>query len=59
MASKDSLMTAANIAKDLGVSPAKVKKFIEDKKIKPDQSKGACKYYGAKTYTKIKSGLKK
>ena len=58
MSSKDDLKTAGNIAKDLGVSPAKVKKFIDDKNIKPDHSKGACKYYGAKTINKIKSGLK-
>jgi predicted transcriptional regulator len=58
MTAKESLMTAGNIAKDLGIPPAKVKKFIEENKIKPDESKGACKYYGPKTYKKIKSGLK-
>ena len=58
MSSKDDLKTAGNIAKELGISPAKVKKFSDDKSIKPDHSKEACKYYGPKTFNKIKSGLK-
>lgn len=58
MTAKEALMTAANIAKDLGVSPAKVKKCIDEQKIKPDASKGACKYYGQKAYNQIKSSLK-
>ena len=58
MSAKESLMTAGNIAKDLGISPAKVKKFIDENSIKSDTSKGMCKYYGPKTYKKIKSGLK-
>ena len=58
MTAKESLMTAGGIAKDIGISPAKVKKYIEENNIKPDESKGVCKYYGAKAYKKIKSGLK-
>ena len=58
MAKKDELLTAGKIAKKLGVAPAKVSKFIKEKKIKPDQKKGACSYYGPATVRKIHKGIK-
>lgn len=51
------LLTGGKIANELGISPAKVKKLIEELKIEPDQVKGACKYYGLKTIEKIKKTL--
>lgn len=51
------MLTGGKIAKELGVSPAKVKKMIEELKIEPDQVKGACKYYGHKTVDKIKKAM--
>ena len=43
------LLTAANIAKALGVSDAKVKKAIQTLGIKPQAKKGVCSYYGKDT----------
>ena len=51
------LLTGGKIAKDLGVSPAKVKKMIAELELKPDEVKGACKYYGPKNVEKIKKAL--
>lgn len=58
MAKKEDLLTAGKIAKKLGVAPGKVSKYIKEKKIKPDQKKGSCSYYGAATVRKIVKGLK-
>jgi Mn-dependent DtxR family transcriptional regulator len=51
-------ITAANIAKELGASPAKVKKAIEELKIQPVAKKGVCTYYGKDAVKKIKAALK-
>ncbi len=51
-------ITAGNIAKELGVPPAKVKKAIEDLKIQPVAKKGACTYYGRDAVKKVKAALK-
>ena len=51
------MYTAGNLAKALGVSPAKVKKFMEAEGIQPDAVKGACKYYGSETLEKVKAAL--
>jgi len=52
------LLTAANIAKVLGVSDAKVKKAIQSLGIKPQAKKGVCSYYGKDTVAKVKGALK-
>ena len=51
-------ITAANIAKELGASPAKVKKAIEELNLKPVAKKGVCTYYGKDAVKKIKAALK-
>ena len=55
---KDEGITAANIAKELGASPAKVKKAIEELKIAPVAKKGVCTYYSKDAIKKIKAALK-
>lgn len=52
------LLTAANIAKQLGVSDGKVKKAIAELKIAPDAKKGVCCYYGAAAVKKIATAVK-
>ena len=47
-----------NIAKSLGVPDAKVKKAIQDPKIKPGAKKGVCNYYGKDIFAKVKAALK-
>ena len=55
---KSDLMTAGNIAKQLAVSDAKVKKAIADLKIKPAAKKGVCSYYTQDVLPKIKAAIK-
>ena len=55
---KPDLFTAANIAKSLGISDAKVKKAIQTLGIKPQVKKGVCNYYGKDTVAKVKAALK-
>lgn len=55
---KTNLMTAGNIAKELAVSDAKVKKAIADLKIKPLAKKGVCSYYSGDILAKIKAVVK-
>lgn len=57
MEQKD-LLTAGNIAKQLGVSDAKVKKAIQELKISPTAKKGVCSYYPKSVIVKIKGALK-
>jgi hypothetical protein len=52
------LLTAGNIAKQLGVSDAKVKKAIQELKISPTAKKGVCSYYPKSVIVKIKGALK-
>lgn len=52
------LLTAGNIAKELGVSDTKVKKAIQELGIKPKAKKGVCNYYSKNTVPKIKAALK-
>jgi hypothetical protein len=52
------LITAANIAKELGASPAKVKKAIEGLGLQPAAKKGVCSYYGRGDVKKIQAALK-
>ncbi len=51
-------MTAGAIAKELGVSDAKVKKAIAELGIVPKEKKGVCNYYGADALKKIQAALK-
>lgn len=55
---QDNLLTAGNIAKELGVSDAKVKKAIQELKITPAAKKGICNYYPKSVVSKIKAALK-
>jgi len=52
------MLTAGNIAKQLSVSDAKVKKAIQELKIKPAAKKGVCNYYSKDTVSKVKAALK-
>jgi hypothetical protein len=55
---KEVLLTAGGIAKELGVSDAKVKKAITELAIQPKAKKGVCCYYSKDALTKIKGALK-
>ena len=52
-------ITAGNIAKELDVSDAKVKKLIKELGIEPDAKKGVCNYYSRDVLLKIKDALEK
>ncbi len=54
----DDQLTAGKIAKEIGVSDAKVKKAIKELGIEPDSKKGACCYYGKASIAKIKKAVK-
>jgi len=58
MAEKTDLITAGNIAKELGVPDGKVKKAIQELGIKPAAKKGVCNYYSREVLKRIKSSLK-
>jgi len=53
----DDLLTAGKIAKEIGVSDAKVKKAIKELGLEPDAKKGACSYYSRAAIAKIKQAL--
>ena len=57
-AQKTDLITAGNIATELKVSGAVVKKAIEQLGVKPVAKKGVCSYYSKDVIRKIKSALK-
>jgi hypothetical protein len=52
------MYTAGKIAEQLSASPAKVKKAIEELKIKPVAKKGVCSYYSKDAIAKVKAALK-
>jgi hypothetical protein len=52
------LYTAGKLAEALGLPAAKIKKLIEELKLKPDAEKGPCKYYGAAALKKLKAAAK-
>ena len=56
---KSGLLTASNIAKELGISDAKAKKAIKELGIKPKAKRGVCNYYSQEELVKIKLTLKK
>jgi hypothetical protein len=55
---QEDLLTAGNIAKELGVADARVKKAVSTLALQPKAKKGACSYYGRDQLTKIKEALK-
>jgi hypothetical protein len=55
---KDELLTAGNIAKEVGASDAKVKKALGELGIEPKAKKGVCNYYGKDAVAKVKAHLK-
>ncbi len=55
---QNDLLTPGNIAKELKVSDAKVKKAIQELGLTPAAKKGICSYYSKKDVLKIKSSLK-
>jgi hypothetical protein len=58
MAASD-MLTAGNIAKELKVSDAVVKKTIQTLGLKPAAKKGVCSYYAQDSIAKIKAAVKK
>jgi DNA-binding Lrp family transcriptional regulator len=57
-AEKDDVLTAGSIAKELGVSEAKVKKVIKELAIEPKMKKGVCCYYSRNALADIKAAVK-
>jgi len=51
------LVTASVMAKDLGISDAKVKKAIKDLNIEPAAKKGCCSYYSQDALARVKAAL--
>ena len=58
MATSD-MLTTGNIAKELKVSDAVVKKAIAALGLKPAAKKGVCSYYAKESIAKIKAAIKK
>ena len=54
----NTLFTAGIMAKDLGVTDAKVKKAIKELSIEPAAKKGCCAYYTSEDLEKIKAALR-
>ncbi|MBF0093853.1 MAG: hypothetical protein HQL34_04835 [Alphaproteobacteria bacterium] len=54
---KDNLITAGNIAKELGVSDGKVKKAIKELGLEPAAKRGVCCFYDRGAVDKIKGSL--
>jgi hypothetical protein len=52
------LYTAGKLAEALGISAGKVKKLLDELKIKEDSVKGVCKYYGEAALKKLKTAGK-
>lgn len=52
------LLTAGAIAKELGVSDAKVKKALKDLAVQPKAKKGVCNLYGRDVLAKVKAAVK-
>lgn len=50
-------ISAGNIAKELGVSDAKVKKAIKELALEPASKRGACCFYSREAVDKIKACL--
>ena len=57
-AEKEDVLTAGSIAKELGISEAKVKKAIRELAIEPKMKKGVCCYYSRDALADIKAAVK-
>ncbi|MBF0418959.1 MAG: hypothetical protein HQL78_02205 [Magnetococcales bacterium] len=55
----EELLSAGKMAKELGISDAKVKKAIQSLGLEPVAKKGACNYYGPDALAKIKASQAK
>lgn len=53
----EDLISAGNIAKELGVSDAKVKKAIKELALEPAAKRGVCCFYSRDSVAKIKASL--
>lgn len=51
------LISAGNIAKELGVSDGKVKKAIKELALEPAAKRGVCSFYSRDAVEKIKASL--
>lgn len=51
------VISAANIAKELGVSDAKVKKAIKELALEPAAKRGVCNFYARDDIARIKASL--
>jgi len=54
----EKLYTAGKLAEALGIPPGKVKKLLDELKVKEDAVKGPCKYYGEAALKKLKAAFK-
>ena len=54
---KAELLTAGNIAKELGAPDAKVKKALKELGIEPAAKKAGCSYYGRDAVARVKGAL--
>lgn len=52
------LLTAGAIAKELGLSDAKVKKALKDLDVQPKAKRGVCNLYGRDALAKVKASAK-
>lgn len=52
------LLTAGAIAKELGLTDAKVKKAIKDLGLEPKAKRGVCNLYGKDAVAKVKKAAK-
>ncbi len=52
------LYSTGKLADVLGLSAGKVKKLIDELKVKEDAAKGVCKYYGEAALKKLKAAAK-
>ncbi len=52
------LYSSGKLAQTLGISAGKLKKLIDELKIKEDEVKGVCKYYGEAALKKLKAVAK-
>jgi hypothetical protein len=52
------LLTAGAIAKELGLSEAKVKKALKELNAQPKAKRGVCNLYGREVLAKVKTAAK-
>ena len=52
------LYTTGKLAEALGISSGKVKKLLDELKVKEDAAKCVCKYYGEAALKKLRAAAK-